>query len=93
MQGLRSKRRLEIGHEQSRTDSFAGNISDRDAPSPTLQGEEVVVVTTDAISGLVEGLAGNVRDRQAAWRKECLLNILCTLQILTKRPVKSRVRF
>src|SRR5260370_9635308 len=93
MQGLCSKRRLETGHKQSRTDSFSGNVSDRDAPSPTLQGEEVVVVTADTISGLVEGLAGYARNRQAAWRKECLLDILCTLQILTKRPVKPRVRF
>jgi len=76
MQGLCSKRRLEIGHEQSRTDAVSGNISDRDAPSPTLQGEEVVVITADAVSGLVEVLReGLPPSRDRITRKRCRLGI------------------
>ena len=58
MQSLRSKGALKASHEQRRSYTFSGNISDSDAPTPSLQGQEVVVIASDVLSGLVKSLAG-----------------------------------
>src|SRR5260370_35136937 len=92
VQSLRPKRRLETGHEQGRTDSFSGNIPDRDAPSPLRQGEKSVVVTANAVSRLGEGLAGKARNRQTPWRQEHLLNMFRAVKSPAQRSVKSRAR-
>src|SRR3984885_9978662 len=93
MQRFATKAGLATGHKQPRPDSFSGDISDRDAPASTLQGEEVVVVTANAVSGLVEGLAGKAWNGQSIGRKKCLLNILRALQIPANRSVKSGIGF
>src|ERR1700732_3846615 len=93
MRRLRPKGRLETGHDQGRTDSLSGHISDGDAPSPLLQRQKVVIVASDVVSGLVKSFAGQAGNGQALWREERLLNILGALQITAECPLRSRVRF
>jgi hypothetical protein len=73
MQGLRSERGLETGHEQRRLDPFSGYITDRDPPLSVMQREKIVIIAANPVSRLVKGLAGYAWNRQASWWKKCLL--------------------
>src|SRR5258705_12780094 len=77
--GLGPKGCLEESHEQSGTDSLAGHIPNRDTPSVRLQGKKIVIVATDALGRLIEGLAGQSGNRQIPQWKKGSLNIFCAL--------------
>ncbi len=73
---------LEVGHEQSGGDAFAGDVADEEAEAVGAEGEEIVVVAADvagldADAGVVEGL-----ERGRGLREEPRLDFAGDLQLL-----------
>src|SRR5712664_2235011 len=90
---LRTKGCLETGHEKGSADSLAANISNRDSPAAGLQRKKIVIITTDALSGFIEGLASEAGNGKVLLGKRGFLNDPGVLQILGQRCVKARIRF
>ena len=73
---------LEVGHEQSGGDAFAGDVADDEAEPLVAEGEEVVVVAADvaglnADASVVEGL-----QRRESLREEAGLDLAGDLELL-----------
>src|SRR5215469_17526672 len=91
MKGLGSQRSLQAGHDQGCPDSFSGNVADGDAPSPSFERNEIIVVAANSESGLVESLAREARNRKSVRREEGLLYVFGALQVFAQRPGKPGV--
>jgi hypothetical protein len=93
MKCLGAKSGVKTGHNQRRADSFSRNVADGDAPSPALQFKKVVIVATEAESGLVESLATDAWDGDVAGREEGLLNVFGAFDVPANGAVIAGVGF
>src|SRR6267143_5163033 len=93
MQSLRLQRCLEAGHKQRCPDSLAGDVTNCDSPSPSLQGEKIIVVSANTLSRLIGCFARKSRNRKTLLGEKGLLHVLRELQILAQGPMNTRIGF
>src|SRR3974377_434102 len=82
LQGLRTHRGVEAGHDQGSSDSLPGDVPNCDPPCATAQGKEIVIIAANAMGRLVESLATQAWYRRNFLWNESLLHVSRDLQVV-----------
>src|SRR5215472_281483 len=78
---LRSQGSLKVGHDQGCGDSFSTHIANGDTPCTVSERKEIIVVTPNATSRLVEASDAQAWNDGRLLRKRRSLNIPGNLQV------------